>query len=117
MVAMIYDGTFEGFLTAVFETYEYKYINVQLTIKEKAQPNIFGNYHNVLADEKKAARVWDGLKKKISLAALTQLYKTFLSELDGIENTMLNYIKYVFQSKFTVEYDYSNEFVLAIKQT
>ena len=116
MVTITYDGSFEGWLTAVFEIYEFKYTDVQISTIAKAQPNVFGNQHNIVTDEEKAARVYSGLKKKISSGALTQLYKAFLSEANGIENILLHYVQYVFKSKLTVEHDYSNEFVLAVKQ-
>lgn len=117
MITITYDGTFEGLLTAIFEVYEFRYHDVQISPKEKVQPGIFGNIHSITTNEEKATRIYNGLKNKISSGALTQLFKTFLSEEKGIENTLLHYVQYVFKSKLTVEYDYSNDFVLAVKQT
>lgn len=117
MVTIVYDGSFEGLLTAVFEVYEYKYTNIFIYTEAKAQQSIFGNRHVTVTSEEKAVRVYKGLKQKLSSGALTQLYKSFLSEGKDIENTLLQYIKYVLKSNRTVEHDYSNEFVLAIKQT
>lgn len=117
MITIVYDGSFEGWLTAVFLVYEHKYQAVQFTTKERLQPNIFGGHIEVVSDEKKATRVWNGLRNKVSSLALTQLYKAFLSELPGIEDTMFHYVQYVFSSKLTVEYDYSNSYVLLVKQT
>lgn len=117
MVSIIYDGSFEGLLTAIFEVYEYKWTSVQIAIEDKMQPNIFGTKHFIVTNTEKADRVLNGLKKKISSAAINQFYKAFLSEEKGIENTLLNYVRYILSSKLTVEYDYSNSFVLTVKQT
>jgi probable DNA metabolism protein len=114
---MIYDGTFEGWLTAVFEIYEHKFMEAHITIKEKLQPGFFGSVHNIIADNKKANRVWKGLQDKLSKVAQTHLYHAFLSELKGIENTLLQYVQYAFKSKSTVERDYSNETILRVAQT
>ena len=117
MQTLLYDGTFEGFLTTVFEVYEHKYAAVQIATSQKAQPNVFGETLLINTDEVKAARVYNGLKNKLSAAALSQLYKAFLSELPGIEDTLLYYVQYVFSSKHSVEHDFSNTHVLTVKQT
>lgn len=114
---MVYDGSLEGWLTAVFDVYELKFDAFHIATKKKMQPNVFGVTHVVVSDETKAGRVWKGLKNKISSGALAQLYKALLSELPGIEDTLFQYVKYVFSSKQTVEHDFSNEYVLTIKQT
>ena len=117
MTTITYDGTFEGWLTAVFEVYEYRFTDVTIVQSGGAQANVFDQHHTSVADEAKAQRVWNGLKKKVSSTAINQVYRTFLSELPGMENQLLQYVRYIFESKLTVEYDYSNSFVLFVKQT
>ena len=49
---------------------------------------------------------------------LLEIYiKAFLSELPGIENTMLRFIQYVIKSANSVERNFSNKDVLMITQT
>ncbi len=117
MVTVTYDGSFEGLLTAIFDVYEYKFSNATIVEKQNAQANVFGNFHHCINDSNKAKRVWKGLGANISTGALTQLYKTFLSGLPGIENTILQYVQYVFASKLSVEYNYADDAVLKIKNT
>src|SRR4051794_40087717 len=117
MVTVIYDGTFDGFLTAVFEVYEYKFPAVNITIKDRCQPNVFNYSHETFYNQEKAARVWKGLSAKISAAALSQIYKAFLSEEKGIEDVLLGYIQYAFASKQTIESNYSDANVLMVIQT
>jgi probable DNA metabolism protein len=117
MQLLVYDGSFEGWLTAVFQVYESKYADVSIKREGQAQPNAFGKTHFIQTDNAKAKRVWNGLKQKISAGAASQVYKTFLSEIPSIEDTLLRYVQYVFASKSIVECDYSNEDVHKVQQT
>lgn len=116
MQLVVYDGSFEGFLSSVFDIYEYKFSDVQFAAEENYQRNIFGNAHIVNADEVKVKRLWKGLEQRLTKKALGQLYKTFLSEKKGIENILLAYIRYAFESKNAMEYDYSHAAVLEVVQ-
>ena len=117
MKTVVYDGSFEGFLCAVFDVYEYKLTDVEIVPAHKHQPSMFAEPHFVNHDQVHSDRVWKGLEKKLSLQAQKQVYRTFLSELDGIENTLLQYIQYVFASEVVMEEDYSNKAVLTVFQT
>jgi probable DNA metabolism protein len=117
MQLVVYDGTFEGFLTAVFHIYGYKFTDVHFASEGNYQKNIFDKAYEVTTDEAKAARVWKGLEQKLSETALEQLYKTFLCEKKDIENMLLAYIQYAFTSNASIEQDYSHPAVLAVTQT
>ncbi|HSU52346.1 MAG TPA: TIGR03915 family putative DNA repair protein [Segetibacter sp.] len=117
MVTIVYDGTFEGWLSCVFDIYEYKYPDVDIVNKEKYQTNVFNNHHDSFYDNEKAARVWKGLNSRVSKTALRHLYKAFLSEEKGIENVLLRYVQYAFKSRSCVEHDFTNNSVLKVVQT
>ena len=117
MVTVVYDGTFEGWLTAVFEVFEYKFTQVEMTTKDRFQANVFNRHHETHFDPAKSARVWKGLTVKISAAGLSQLYKAFLSEDKGIENVLLQYVQYAFSKLRSIECDYSHPAVLTVVQT
>lgn len=117
MQLVVYDGSFEGFLSAVFDIYEYRFTDVGFASEENYQKNIFDKTHETTTDEIKTKRVWKGLEQRISKRGLDQLYKTFLSEIPDIENVLLSYIRYAFSSKTIMEYDYSNPDVLKVAQT
>jgi probable DNA metabolism protein len=116
MVTVVYDGTFEGWLSCVFDIYEYKFSNVNIVGRKQFQPNVFNKHYDSIYDEQKAARVWKGLSGKISKVALSQLYKAFLSEEKGIENVLLHYLQYVFNSSQSIETDFTNTSVLKVFQ-
>lgn len=116
MQLVVYDGSFEGFLSAVFDIYEYKFKDVHFASEENYQKNIFDKAHEVITDETKTLRVWKGLEHRMSRNALSKVYKTFLSEKKDIEMVLLDYIRYAFSSKTSIEYDFSNNSVLTVSQ-
>lgn len=117
MTAIVYDGTFAGFLTLVFEVYEHKFINVTITPEGRFNTAMFVVHHKTLTNEAKAARVWKGLSQKVSAKALSQVYKTFLSEEKRIEIVLLQYIQYVFANTTAVENNFAHNAVLRVNQT
>ncbi|WP_121354705.1 TIGR03915 family putative DNA repair protein [Flavisolibacter nicotianae] len=117
MQTIVYNGSFEGFLCAVFDVYEYKFTDVDIVPAHRHQPSLFAEPHIANPDLRHSDRVWKGLQKKLTHEAQDQLQRAFLSELDGIENTLLQYIQYVFSSDAFVEEDYSHTAVVSVVQT
>lgn len=116
MTQLIYDGTFQGLLTAVFEVYERKLEAVHIAgPRYDSSLGLFGSLE-VQADEQKAVRVLKGLQKKLSPAALKNLYWSFLSEIEGIENHILSFVRYAFTSMQTIEEDFGHPAVIEIAQ-
>lgn len=117
MHTIVYDGSFEGWLTAVFEVYEYKTETAVIYRNTEVLPGLFGENRVVITQAAKAERVYQKLKKQLTPAALQQVYKTFLSEVPGIENHLLAYVKYVLAANGFVENNYGHPEVLVIQQT
>lgn len=117
MHALLYDGTFDGFLSAVFDVYYYKFEAPHLVTEANFNGNIFQKVHTVATNSKHSTRVWTGLAKKLSPEALQQVYRTFLSGLPNIENVLLHYIQYAFRSTTSIETDFGNAAVLTVHQT
>ncbi|NEM97977.1 TIGR03915 family putative DNA repair protein [Pontibacter burrus] len=111
-----YDGSFEGLLTVVFEAFERKAWPTAIAQEQVAQPVIFGETIVVVTDEEKAQRVWKGLGKRLSEAALHQLYHTYLWEQQGFEQIIFDYIKLAFNSAQTIEGNYTAPCVLQVQQ-
>jgi len=116
MKTVVYDGSYEGFLTAVFEIYEYRFSEAVIQKKDQVTTLLFGDIHEVESDLKKSERVLKRLKEKISKNSLKQIFTTYLSEEKNIENILFRYIQYVMRSKDPVDNDYSNPDVLVVQQ-
>ncbi|MBC7851481.1 MAG: TIGR03915 family putative DNA repair protein [Chitinophagaceae bacterium] len=117
MTVLVYDGSLGGLLTAIFDIYEYKLSDASVRKAEETSYSLFGQTRTIHTDEEKAQRVWKKLEDKLSRPALGQFYKTYLSELPGIEDPLIRYVRYVLSAKGSVENDYSHPDVLTVQQT
>lgn len=116
MVTLLYDNSWQGLLTAIFETYDRKIEQAYIELPERFQPDVFSDHLEIAADDSKARRVVEGLGKKLSAGALKNLYAAYLSELPGIENTILAYAKLVFSSSQSIEQAFGYSAVLKVSQ-
>ncbi|PWV55966.1 TIGR03915 family putative DNA repair protein [Chitinophaga sp. S165] len=116
MTTWLYDGSFDGFLSAVFDLYWQKRTDVMI---RKEQDHVRGLFENVIFTPTVVAnadRVWAGLTKKLSEASLQQLFCCYLSELPGEEDNMVGFIRYVFANEQDVTSDFGNRYVLHVSQ-
>ena len=67
MKFFVYDKSFDGLLTAVFDAYFRKTFPDDLLSEGDALPLFYDELHTVVTDEEKAGRVWRGLQKKVSV--------------------------------------------------
>lgn len=115
IVDYIFDGSFAGLLTAVFESYERKHLRVQLLLEHQTS-NLFGEVVRIHSNPQKAERVWKGLEKKTDSKSCKNFYKAFLSEDPQIFQHLLNYAWYLFNHPDGHFRNYGNVHVLAITQ-
>lgn len=116
MHTLLYDGSFEGLLTAAFEVYEHRLVNVNLQRGEQQHNALFDEVIQVITDEARAKRVLKGLKTKLSAMGLQRLYVAHLAEIDGEDNVLLGYIRYVFDAGQNIEEDYGNRYVMRVSE-
>lgn len=116
MTSVLYDGTYDGWLTAIFDIYAYKLADVVFDRQEAGTALLFGETHRVITDEQRAQRVLMGLKKRLSAEGLNRLYKTYLSEIDRTEDVMWRFVRHVFDSPHNVEEDYAHPAVWEVAQ-
>ena len=116
MTRVIYDGTYEGWLTAVFDIYNDKLEDVSFADDEASSALLFGTTHRVITDEHKAERVLNGLQKRLSADGLNRLHKTYLADSEKPEQIMWPFVRHVFSSSRNIEEDYSHPAVWAVKQ-
>ena len=99
---LIYDGSFEGLLTAIFVVYEERIPNAEIVEERFYEPDIFAEKNHIYTDETKAARVWDKLKQFPQFSAT--VYRSFLTELREKESYILKAIQYVLKTKNAKDY-------------
>jgi probable DNA metabolism protein len=116
MTTLIYDGTFEGLLTAVFEIYEQRLTHVRMQKGEWRNTALFENVIKVVTENTRATRVLKGLKQKISAQGLQRLYAAHMAEMEAEDDNLIGYIRYVFDSPQNVEEDYGNKYVMRVSE-
>lgn len=116
MIHFIFDATFEGLLTAIFDKYYLREGNVRLFHEKTYQPEISCTSHRVVSDTQKAGRVWDGLKKKLSARARNTFFCAYLSEDIIIHRECLAYACYIFENPPGAEHNLAHPSVLSLLQ-
>jgi len=116
MTTYIFDGSFEGLLTAIFEFYERKPGTIQLVSKSHFHPKLIEETFEVINDEAKAKRVWTGLKKKIGNDWQMRFYKTYLSELEESFQHLFDFACYIFDNPKGAEANFGHSSVIAISK-
>jgi probable DNA metabolism protein len=116
MTTLIYDGSFEGLLTAVFEIYDHKLQNIKIEKGEWLSTALFENVIKVVTDQNRAGRVLQGLKQRLSPSGVQRLYAAHMAAMEGEDINIIGYIKYVFDSQQNIEEDYGNKYVLRVAE-
>lgn len=94
MTTLLYDGSFDGLFTAVFEVFEYRYQDVEIISRERFhQENIFAEIHEVITQNEKSERVLKKIEQNIGKQGINQLLKVYLSENPEAEHLILSAVK------------------------
>jgi probable DNA metabolism protein len=117
MTTLVYDHSFEGLLTAIFDVYESQLKEVNIFREGTNVPAMFTETRVVITDTTKAARVMRTLADRLTPVAVRQFYKCFLSGLPEIEHTMLRYTRYTLQQLVPAERNFGHPDVLIVHQT
>jgi len=111
----LYDNTFDGLLTCVFEAFNRKEFPENI-IGENKQLPLFTESFKVVTDDAKAERVLKGLRKKISKPALDMLFISYLSELEDIEIRLFRYMRQALLSEKSIETNFADPDVLELSK-
>ncbi len=74
----LYDGTFDGFLTIVFDCYCNKTFPQKICKKSSYEQNFLDNIIFIETDYEKSKRIFNGIEKSICQQALYNTYYAFL---------------------------------------
>ncbi|MCR4603713.1 MAG: TIGR03915 family putative DNA repair protein [Prevotella sp.] len=124
MLAYIFDRTFDGVLSAVFDAY-FRHQSPDLLLGKGDQLPLFcEETYEVTTSGEKAQRVWKGLEKKLSKEALHLIMVSWQSEEKELSTPLLHYIYKVFAprnsataSKDSIEHNYADPDVLYVRNT
>ena len=91
MTVFVYDKTFEGLLTAVFDAYSRRSFPDLLLAEGEPFPLFYDEAVTICTDDAKVDRVWKGLQKRLSAMALSVITVTWLSELPETDMLLFRY--------------------------
>lgn len=112
---LVYDGSFNGYLTAIFTAFEQKLVIADIQKDSQSQSGLFSDVETVYTDVDKAKRVWNGIEKK-SNTTIKNIYFAFLSENPGIELLLYRYIQKLFSKTEILHLNFSDDHVLKVAQ-
>ncbi|OAB75961.1 TIGR03915 family putative DNA repair protein [Cochleicola gelatinilyticus] len=113
---LAYDGSFDGFLSGVYEIYDRKLMGVPLQKQAITSETFFDTIETINTNSRKAARVWKGIKKNCSTQGRQNIYKVFLSESPLTESLLLHYLHRAFTEKGKIDSDFSDPKVLEVSK-
>ena len=117
MKILVYDSTFEGFLTAVFVVFEYRYEEVAIVAQRQFAPSLFEEAITVYTDAVKAERVLNKIEQCWGKEGKAVVLRAFLSEEEGMENYLLAAIRLMIQyPEEQVLENYGNTAIAAIQK-
>ncbi|MEG6520702.1 TIGR03915 family putative DNA repair protein [Desulfotomaculum sp. 1211_IL3151] len=97
MIYFIYDGSFEGLLTAVYEAYYRSERPDYIVYQDEFQQDLFSQAITIHTDQEKSAKVYRAIEDKISFYTLQQIFYVYLSELQGSGTLIYQYLRLGFQ--------------------
>lgn len=99
MKILLYDGSFEGLLTSIFEVFEYKFKNANIVAEQNfSTENLFAEQHQVFTNTEKSARVLAKIEQISGKETISILLRIFLSEHPHKERLILKSIKDILQN-------------------
>lgn len=93
----IYDGSFDGLLTAIFDSFKNHELPLAITNDSNIQEDLFCEYKCIKTDTAKAKRVSKSISEKVSHEALTDIYYTYLSDTKNKGRICLEYVHTAFR--------------------
>ncbi|WP_411681691.1 TIGR03915 family putative DNA repair protein [Clostridium thailandense] len=114
MICYIYDGSFEGLLTAIYESYYKKEKPKEIFKEQDFIPSFFIDTIYIKTDKKKADKVYNSIKNKISHEVLKNIFYVFLSELKESDTAIYKYLKLAFNIGRDIDLHMYNNTVMYI---
>jgi len=112
MIIYLFDNTFEGLLTSVFDAYSRRIFPDALLAEGEPLPLFYDESFTVISDEEKSGRVWRGLEKKLSSSALSCLAQCWLAEEPETASLLFRYIHKAIDAPRSIETNFADPDVL-----
>lgn len=112
MITYIYDGSFEGLLTSVYDAFYSINKPEDIVSKDSYIENFLIEKIYIQTDIDKCQKVYEAIEMKISKDSLKRVFYAYLSELPGAEMIVLRYLQLGFKIGRDIDSNLANEYVL-----
>jgi len=112
----IFDGTYQGLLTAVFTAFERREFEAIISSQKNYMDSLFDSSRLIATDTNKSTRVQKGLLKYLSPDMVTDFWRAFLYEQESMNQIIFKLIISVFQGSKHILQNYGDDSVLHFKQ-
>ncbi len=116
MLYYIYDGTFDGFLTAVREVMERNESPEQIVTEDKLEGNLFLETRMIETDFCKAKEFLGEILKKLSQDGLKKVLYCYLAEEAGSEIMLCEYLRKVMAAPGNIETKLTDPVILKVQK-
>lgn len=112
----LYDGSFEGLLTAIYEAYYLKDSPEKMIAETDFVPNLLDITVTIETNTEKADKVYNSIREKISPRSLRNVYYAFLSEDPEVGSYIYRYLRLGWKMGKRIDEYLLEERVLAVHQ-
>jgi probable DNA metabolism protein len=116
MTVLLYDKTFDGFLSLIFEAFRNRIVPDRIEAFGFREPLLWAEQISVATETGKANRVWEALKKRLSSHAYNAVYRIHLSGMPLAEMILYRFLVKVFASPVNIEENFGDPDVLMIRK-
>ena len=114
MEIYVFDNSFEGFLTLIFDYYVRKPKQIKVVSERDFLPSMFDEVYTVITDEAKAKRVHKKLKDKLNKTSYKAVQAVFLSEEPKAYEKLFYYCCLIINETAAVQLNYGNDYVFYV---
>lgn len=109
----LYDGTFDGYLSAIFYAYPEKE-EVGIYKESAYSPSLLATSILIQSESDKTDRVYQSILSKLSYNTLDNLYKVYLSEVPDAETLGLHYLKLCYRYSDDINLAKNNDIIRGV---
>lgn len=113
----LFDGSYYGLLTCVFETFEYKHTSVRLCNTASYMEDMFSDSRSIITCNVKAQRIIKALENKLGKDKTKDFFRAYLSEDQAAHQAIFQLMIRGFSSTFDLLHDYGDKEVMALSHT
>jgi probable DNA metabolism protein len=116
VITYCYDKSFDGLLTAVFESFERRQVPDEIRGIGESAASLWSEPVTITSDPAKADRVWHALIKSISDTAANRLFRIHYSGIEDIDLPMFRLMRKIFERGPWIMENYADPDVLSVKK-